>query len=114
MAGTDAPLHRGDLVTVALQGDAGKPRPALVAQSDLFDLHPSVVIIPVTSELREAPLFRLRVQPDERNGLRALSDLMIDKPQTVRRERIGSVFGSLSAEQMVEVNRALALFLGLA
>lgn len=114
MAGTDVPARRGDLVTIALQGDAGKPRPALIVQSDLFDLHLSVVVVPLTSELREAPLFRLRLQPDDRSGLHEPSELMIDKPQTVRRDRVGPVFGTLSGEQMVEVNRALALFLGLA
>jgi mRNA interferase MazF len=64
-------MRRGDLVTVALQGAYGKPRPALVIQSDLFDAHPSVAVLPVTSELRDAPLFRIRVEPDAKNGLRS-------------------------------------------
>jgi mRNA interferase MazF len=66
-------MRRGDLVTVALQGDIGKPRPALVIQSDLFEAHPSVTILPVTSELIDAPLLRVSVAPDASNGLRAAS-----------------------------------------
>jgi mRNA interferase MazF len=107
-------MRRGDLVTVALQGDLGKPRPALVIQSDLFDVHPSVTILPVTSELRDAPLFRVAVKPGELNGLDKPSQVMVDKPQSVARERVGSVFGRLDDETMLAVNRALAVFLGFA
>ena len=105
-------LKRGDLVTVALQGDYGKPRPALIIQSDLFDEHPSVTILPVTSELRDAPLFRIRIAPNAVNGLQKTSDIMVDKVQSVPRERIGPAFGQVSAEQMLEVSRSLAVFLG--
>lgn len=105
-------MKRGDLVTIALQGDYGKPRPALIVQSDLFDEHPSVTILPVTSELRETPLFRIRVAPNAVNGLQKTSDIMVDKAQSVPRERIGDAFGHLSAEQMLEVSRSLAVFLG--
>ncbi len=105
-------MKRGDLVTVALQGDIGKPRPALVIQTDLFDAHPSVVILPLTSELRDTPLFRLLVNPNESNGLRKPSQVMVDKPQSVAREKIGPVFGHLDDETIVEVNRALLVFLG--
>ncbi len=107
-------MKRGDLVTVALQGDLGKPRPALIIQSDLFDLHPSVTILPVTSELRDVPLFRIQVNPSEANGLSKTSQIMVDKPQSVAREKIGRVFGHLDDTTMVAVNRALAVFLGLA
>lgn len=107
-------MKRGDLVTIALQGDLGKPRPALVIQSDLFDAHPSVVILPVTSELRDAPLFRIPVQPDETNGLSKPSQIMVDKPQSVAREKAGQVIGRLDDETMVAVNRALAIFVGVA
>jgi mRNA interferase MazF len=107
-------MRRGDLVTVALQGDVGKPRPALVIQSDLFDSHPSVAILPVTSELRAAPLFRIAVQPSELNGLNRPSQIMVDKPQSVSRDKIGSVFGHLEDQTMLGVNRALAVFLGFA
>ena len=107
-------MRRGDLVTVALQGDLGKPRPALVIQSDLFDAHPSVAILPVTGELRNAPLFRIPVNPTGENGLTKLSQVMVDKPQSVARKKVGSVFGRLDDETMLAVNRALAVFLGFA
>jgi len=107
-------VRRGDLVTVALQGDLGKPRPALVIQSDLFDAHPTVAILPVTGELRVAPLFRITVSPSESNGLSKPSQVMVDKPQSIAREKIGSVIGHLDDETMLAVNRALAVFLGFA
>ena len=107
-------MRRGDLVTIALQGDLGKPRPALVIQSDLFDAHPSVTILPVTSELRDAPLFRISVQPAASNGLSKPSQVMVDKPQSVAREKAGAVFGRLDDETMMAVNRALAIFIGVA
>lgn len=105
-------MRRGDLVTIALQGAYGQPRPALIVQSDLFADHPSITILPVTSELRSTPLFRLRVEPSVANGLRNTSDVMADKLQSVPREKIGAVFGRLADEDMLAVNRALALFLG--
>lgn len=107
-------MRRGDLVTVALQGDLGKPRPALVIQSDLFDSHPSVTILPVTSELRDTPLFRIAVPPNEQNGLSRPSQVMVDKPQSISRDKIGAVIGHLDDETMLAVNRALAVFLGFA
>jgi len=107
-------MRRGDLVTVALQGDLGKPRPALVIQSDLFDTHPSVAILPVTSELRIAPLFRIAVNPNELNGLAKPSQVMVDKPQSISREKIGAAIGRLDGETMLAVNRAMAVFLGFA
>ncbi len=107
-------MRRGDLVTIALKGDLGKPRPALIIQSDLFDAHPSVTILPVTSELRDVPLFRVSVQPSKSNGLSKLSQIMVDKPQSVAREKIGEAFGRLDDETMMSVNRALAIFIGVA
>lgn len=107
-------MRRGDLVTIALQGDLGKPCPALVIQSDLFDEHPSITILPVTSELRDAPLFRIPLQPSEDNGLSKPSQVMVDKPQSVAREKIGAIFGRLDDETMMAVNRALAIFIGVA
>ena len=107
-------LRRGDLVTIALQGDLGKPRPAVVIQSDLFDVHPSVTVLPLTSLLHDAPLVRIAVQPSTANGLREESQVMVDKPSTVMRERLGPVFGRVDDETMLAVNRALAVFLGLA
>lgn len=105
---------RGDLVTVALQGDFGKPRPALVVQSDLFAQTDSVAVLLVTSTIIEAPLLRILITPDAQNGLHKPSQIMVDKPMTVRRERLGPVFGRVTAEQMLEVSRALAVFLGIA
>lgn len=96
------------------RGDLGKPRPALVIQSDLFDAHPSVTILPVTGDLRATPLFRITVNPTEGNGLNKPSQVMVDKPQSVSREKIGAVLGHLDDAAMLAVNRALAVFLGLA
>ena len=107
-------MRRGDLVTVALQGDLGKPRPALVIQADLFEAHPSVTLLPVTSALRAAPLFRIAVSPGDLNGLSRPSQVMVDKPQSVARDKIGTVFGHLDDETMLAVNRALAVSLGFA
>ena len=107
-------MRRGELVTVVLKGDCGKPRPALIVQSDLFDAHPSVTIMPVTSELRDTPLVRLDLAPSETNDLKRPSQVMIDKIHTVSRDRIGSVIGRLDDKQMVSVNRLMLVFLGLA
>ena len=98
---------------VSLKGDYGKPRPALIIQSDLFDEHPSVTLMPVTGELRDTPLFRFRVEPDGSNGLAKPSQVMIDKIQTVARDRLGQPIGRLEDSKMTEVNRLLVLFLGL-
>ena len=107
-------MRRGDLVTIALPGDYGKPRPALVIQSDLFAEHPSVTVLPVTSELRDTPLFRLTLQTSADNGLRATSQVMIDKAQTVPRGKIGETFGRVDDATLLSINRALAVFLGFA
>ena len=107
-------MKRGDLVTLALPGAYGKPRSALVIQSDLFDAHPSVTVLPVTSELRDLPLFRIRVVPSQFNGLRAVSEVMVDKAHTLEREKVGPRIGRLMDEEMTAVNRALAAFLGFA
>ena len=107
-------MNRGDFVTIALQGDFGKPRPALVIQSDQFNAHATVTVLLVTSTLIDAPLFRVSVQPEESNGLIKPSQIMVDKAMTVNREKIGKAFGSASDEVMLEVGRCLAVFLGLA
>jgi len=105
---------RGDLVTIAMQGDFGKPRPALIIQVDLFDEHSTVTVLPVTSSLVAAPLLRVNVQPGTRNGLQKLSQVMVDKAMTVKRDKLGQSFGRIDAEAMVEVERCLAVFLGIA
>lgn len=107
-------MRRGDLVTIAMQGDFGKPRPALVIQSDQFDAHATVTVLLLSSTLIEAPLFRLTVDPTQGNGLRKPSQIMVDKAMTVKREKLGEVFGRIDDSAMVAVNRALALFLGFA
>lgn len=107
-------MKRGDLVTVALQGDYGKPRPALVIQADQFADLGSVVILPITSTLVDAPLLRPTVEPSPDNGLRKASQIMLDKPMTVKADKIGATFGHLDDTSMVSVNRSLALVLGLA
>jgi len=107
-------VKRGDFVTVALQGDFGKPRPALVVQADPFDAHATVTVLLVSSTLIDAPLFRITVQPDEANGLRKPSQIMVDKAMTVRRDKLGIPFGAASDEVMLEVGRCLAVFLGIA
>lgn len=107
-------MRRGDLVTVAMQGDFGKPRPALVIQSDQFDAHATVTVLLLTSTLIEAPLFRLTVTPTPDNGLERPSQIMVDKAMTVKQDKMGAVFGRIDDSTMVSVNRALALFLGFA
>ncbi|MFM2005467.1 MAG: hypothetical protein RLZZ09_1122 [Pseudomonadota bacterium] len=104
---------RGDLVTIAMQGDYGKPRPALVIQSDQFDELASVTVLPVTGTLVAAPLLRITVQPSQRNGLQKPSQVMIDKALTVKRDKVGAVFGHIEPETLIEVERCLAVFLGI-
>lgn len=104
---------RGDLVTIALQGDLGKPRPALVIQADWFAAHASVTVLPVTSTLVEAPLLRVAVQPSADNGLQKPSQVMVDKAMTVQRDKLGTAFGRIDADTLLEVERCLAVFLGL-
>ena len=107
-------MKRGDFVTVALQGDLGKPRPALVVQADRFDMTTAVTLLPLSSALVDAPLLRLTIRPDEQNGLRKASQVMVAKPTTINREKVGPAFGIASDTFMLSVSRALALFLGLA
>nr|WP_207631952.1 type II toxin-antitoxin system PemK/MazF family toxin [Photorhabdus sp. RW14-46] len=107
-------VKRGDLITVALQGAYGKPRPALVIQSDNFDEHPSVTILPVTSTLIDAPLFRVMIEPFPETNLEKPSQVMIDKTMTLPKEKAGAVFGKLDYTTMQQVDRCLALFLGIA
>lgn len=107
-------MRRGDLVTVAMQGDFGKPRPALVIQADLFAAHSSVTVLPVTSTIVNAPLLRISIQPDSENGLQKPSQIMIDKALTVKRDKIGQAFGYVGVDALVEIERCLAVFLGIA
>ncbi|CAN7365505.1 type II toxin-antitoxin system PemK/MazF family toxin [Pararhizobium sp. LjRoot255] len=107
-------MRRGDLVTVAMPGDFGKPRPALVIQSDQFDRNATVTVLLVSGTLVDAPLIRLTTEPTLENGLRKTSQVMIDKIMTVKRDRLGEAFGRIDDETMIAVNRSMALFLGFA
>jgi mRNA interferase MazF len=93
---------------------AGKPRPVAVLQDDRFDALSSVTLCPLTTNPTQAPLFRLRVTPSERNGLKEESSLMADKITTVDRARLGKRIGRLEDEDMVRLNRAVMVFVGLA
>jgi len=104
-------MQRGDLVTVALRGDAGKPRPALVIQSDVFADLPTVVVLPLTSTLLDLPLVRVTIEPLA-TGLQQRSQVMISRPQFVPRVKLGRVIGSVDAATLLEVTRRLAVLLG--
>jgi len=108
-------VRRGDVVTVALPGDYGKPRPALVVQADLFNAtHSSVTLLPLTSAVVDAPLFRMTIDPNRDNGLTRVSQIMVDKIITVPRDKVGASIGRLEDDAMLRVGRALAVWLGIA
>jgi mRNA interferase MazF len=107
-------VKRGTIVTVAIQGDFGKGRPALVVQSDLFANHASVTVLLMSSDLVDAPILRINVEPSLQNGLNLNSQIQIDKMFTVRTEKTGNVIGELEDNTMISVNRAMLVFLGLA
>ncbi len=108
-------MRRGDVVTVTAAGDYGKPRPAIIVQTDaLPENHASVVVCQLTSELADAPDFRVTIEPEPENGLRLTSQVMVDKPVTIRRERIGRKIGRLGNQDMARLGIALAFVLGLA
>ena len=107
-------MMRGDFVTIAMQGDLGTPRTALVMQADQFGEHASVTVLPVTATLVDAPLLRITVQPGAGNGLQQPAQVMVDKAITVKRDKIGPVLGRIDADVMVQVERCLAVFLGIA
>ena len=107
-------MTRGDLVTIAMAGDFGKPRPALVIQANQFSEHGSATVLPITSTLVAAPLLRVTLQPSAENGLRKPSQVMVDKAMTVKRDKLGHAFGCIDADALVEVERCLAVFLGIA
>ncbi len=107
-------MKRGDFVTIVMQGDFGKPRPALVIQANQFDEHVTVTVLPVTSTLVAAPLLRITIRPDASNGLQMPSQIMVDKAMTVKRNKVRPTFGRIDVDAMVEVERCLAVFLGIA
>ena len=107
-------MRRGQFVVVATSGDYGKPRPALVVQSELFAELPSVVICPLTTTLRnDADQFRLEVEPSERNGLREVSQIAIDKITVIPIAKVGRAIGEADDALLLRFNRALALFLSI-
>lgn len=106
-------MRRGDLVTVAVSGDYGKPRPALVVQADVYAAHPSVTVLPLTSELVDAPLLRVTAEPDAGTELRLRSQVMVDKATTIPRAKVGSRIGRLDTATLTRVSQALAAFLDL-
>lgn len=107
-------MKRGEIWTVSGAGYAGKPRPAVIIQDDRFDASASITICVFTTDETEAPLFRLAVTPSDGNGLRSASRLMVDKLTTISKDRLGNRIGSLEDEDLVRLNRAIMVFLGLA
>ncbi|MDR3514439.1 MAG: type II toxin-antitoxin system PemK/MazF family toxin [Azospirillaceae bacterium] len=108
-------MRRGDIWTVSGgKDDAGKLRPVVIVQDDAFDATDSITVCSFTTDPTEAPLFRLPVEPNERNGLRSYSRLMVDKITTVPKSMVGERIGRLDVEDMVRLNQAVLVFLGLA
>lgn len=106
-------MKRGDIVTVAMTGDFGKPRPALIVQADRFVGHTSITVVLMTSDLHDAPELRITVHPTPQNGLRHPSQIMVDRTMTAPRGKIGRRIGRLDRDTLVAVNRSLAVFLGI-
>ena len=108
-------IKRGEIWTVAGgKDDAGKPRPVVIVQDDSFDATASITVCAFTTDPSAAPLFRLDVEPNERNGLRRPCRLMVDKITTVPKARLGALVGRLDEEDVLRLNRAMMVFLGLA
>ena len=108
-------MKRGEIWSVAARGAyTGKPRPAVIVQDDRFDATASVTICTITSDPTNAPLFRLELEPDGLNGLDRPSRLMVDKLTTVPKANLGERIGRLDDEDLVRLNRAIVVFLGLA
>jgi mRNA interferase MazF len=108
-------VTRGEIHTAAARGAyTGKPRPVVVVQDDRFDATASVTVCPFTTNPVDAPLVRIPIEPSEDNGLERLSSLMVDKLTTVPRSSLGDRLGRLSDDELVQLNRSLMVFLGLA
>jgi mRNA interferase MazF len=108
-------MRRGDIHTVAGGKDcAGKPRPVVIVQDDSFDGTDSATICAFTTDPTSAPLLRLSIEPNARNGLRGSSSLTVDKITTVPKSKIGARIGRLDDEDILRLNRAIVVFLGLA
>lgn len=108
-------MRRGEIWTAAAgSGDAGKPRPVAIIQDDRFDATASVTVCAFTTDPTDAPLFRIRIDPTDVNGLREPCSLMVDKITTVPRSKLGERIGRLSDEELLRLGRATLVFLGLA
>jgi mRNA interferase MazF len=107
-------LKRGDIVTVSAPGDYGKPRPAVVVQSDALNAADSVLVALVTSAVTDAPLYRLALDPAPTNGLKAVSQVMVDKVLAYPRAKCGGVIGRLSDADILALNNMLSVMIGLA
>lgn len=106
-------MKRGDVVVVALPGDIGKPRPAVIVQSDLLGQTASIGLIPITSTIMDPALLRLTIKPTLANGLKEVSQVMTDKVTTTSRSKVGSVIGNLDTDQMREISVRLTAFFDL-
>lgn len=108
-------MKRGDIYSVSAPGDYGKPRPAVVIQSDALNQQDiaSVIICPFTGAIKDAPLIRILVEPTPENGLSKPSQIMVDKIQAVSLKRIGQPIGAITDEQLLQLNRTLAFVIGI-
>lgn len=107
-------FHRGDVVVMALQGEHGKPRPALIVQADVFAATGRYAVLPITSGLVDAPLLRVDIDANPETGLKQQSQAALSRITTADRKRIDRVIGKLSDAQMLEISGKLAVFLGIA
>ena len=107
-------MKRGDIVIVSAAGDYGKPRPAVVIQSDRLRSMDSVLVNLMTSTLADAPLFRLSIEPSETNGLKLPSQIMVDKILAIRREKCGEVIGRIDESALIALNHMLSVVIGIA
>lgn len=107
-------MQRGDIIVCVLSGDYGKPRPAVIVQSNLFNkIHDSLTVCPFSTHLYEAPLFRLLLSPNKQNGLKEASQIMIDQMVSLKRSKIRQKIGVLTNDQMNKLDEAMTLWLGL-
>jgi len=109
-------MKRGDIYSISAPGDFGKPRPAVVVQTDALNQQQlsSVIICPFTGTITDAPLFRILVEPTPENGLKKPSQIMVDKVMAVAVGRIGESMGHINDEQLLQLNRTLAFVIGIA
>ena len=107
-------MKRGEVWTIAGEGYAGKPGPAVIAQDDRFDATASITVCAFTTDLTDAPLIRLPVSPTGRNGLRSASRVMVDKITTISKSPMGKQVGQLDQKDLARLDRAISVFLGLA